>query len=206
MVTSHEIKQLAITAAGYLIAQLTEKELKDINNVILFGSISQNSAIKDSDIDLFFDVDLSNSGQKKLKARFNKITDNFYNTQTAMQFRLRGIDNRISIQVGRLDEWKELKDSIVSSNILLYGKYQAQTEKIKQQILFSWENVDSKVRGAFLNKMYGYNVGKKHYKGMVERFGGSRTGKAVIIVPLKNKDVFMDVFKKYNIQYIVYEF
>ncbi|MBI5332053.1 MAG: nucleotidyltransferase domain-containing protein [Candidatus Aenigmarchaeota archaeon] len=206
MVTSHEIKQIAIIAAGHLIAGLDEKELKNINNVILFGSVSQNRACKDSDIDLFFDVNLSKSGQKRMKTKLNKITDDFHNTQIAMQFRLRGIDNKISIQVGRLDEWKELKDSIVSGNILLYGKYQAQTEKIKQQILFSWENVDSKVRGAFLNKMYGYNIGKKHYKGMVERFDGSRIGKAVIIVPLRNKDVFMDVFKKYNIQYIIYEF
>src|SRR3989339_143939 len=77
------------------------------------------------------------------------------------------INNEISLKVGELDKW-ELKSSIISNSIVLYGRYRSNvTEtKTKQYTLF-----ELKIKGKRKNmmriwrKLYGYKqkVGKKWY-------------------------------------------
>src|SRR3989344_7001985 len=100
----------------------------EVDEIILFGSVARQEADKTSDIDLFFNI------REKTKERItsDKIKDElekFYKSKIAEIWHLKGINNQIKVQVGKLDEWK-LKRSIISEGLVLYGKYKDVPEKM----------------------------------------------------------------------------
>ena len=125
-----EIFKYAIFASSYLINCLSEEELKKLRAVILFGSVAQGTATSDSDVDFFFDVDMPKSAQKKLRTKLNRTAEKFYLSNIAFEFKLKRIENPLSIIVGRIEEWPDLKRSIASTGIALYKKY---FSKIKEK-------------------------------------------------------------------------
>ena len=131
MLQKNEIISYALDFVSYLIM----KEDR-INKIILYGSIARGDFDEESDIDLFIDAD------NKIEGKIRKILDNYYKTKKFKEWRLKGIENEISMMVGKLDgdEWKNLKRSIMNTGIILYGKYKSKVDKIKQYTLFSFEN------------------------------------------------------------------
>ena len=196
------ILNYAIFASSYLINCLSENELKKLQDVILFGSVAQNMATADSDIDLFFNVDMSKSAQKKLIAKLNKAAEKFYLSNIAFEFKLEKIENPLSIKVGKIEEWPDLKRSIASTGIILYGKYATQIKE-KARTIFSIEQI-GRLEGALLNKLYGYKSGKKRYPGLIKKIGGIKIKRAFII-PSEQKQLIKDIFRKYKVDYSTYD-
>ena len=194
-----EIFRYAVLAAAYLVSSISESELKRVRRVLLFGSTARFAASEESDIDIFFDVSASKNFQLALRAKLNKATERFYLTNDALEFKSKGIDNELSIKVGKLEEWKELAQSISSHGIVLYGKYTAKPPGIKAYTILSWESPRNK--GALLNKIYGYKANNKRYPGLLEKTKSIKLGRAVIMVPAQSKDVFIDVLEKYKVNY-----
>ena len=166
-----------------------------INKIILFGSVSRGEATKESDIDIFIVV---NKLTKIFEKKLNKLTEEFYNSRNALIFKNKGIDNKINLIIGKLEEWKNLKESIESTGIVLYGGYVASGIKGQKYALFYWNKIE-KNRGAFLNKIYGFKVGKKEYKGLIEVFKGEKIGKSSLMVPIEYKREILKLIKKYKV-------
>src|SRR3989339_1167086 len=97
--------------------------------VILFGSVVTGESDRESDIDIFIDID--ESEEKKIR-NVLKIFDKTFGDK----WRLKGVQNQLSLKVGNLDKWPKLKRSIQSYGILLYGKYSETPENMKSYLLF----------------------------------------------------------------------
>src|SRR3989344_7636019 len=146
---TYEIFRYSVLAASHLISSLSENEIKHVRNVLLFGSAARFVASEKSDIDIFFDVLASKRFQLALRAKINKAADEFYLTNIALVFKSKGIDNELSIKVGKLEEWKELAQSISTHGIVLYSKYITKPSGLKAYTILSWET-PGKFKGALL--------------------------------------------------------
>ena len=199
--SSFKIFRYAVLATAYLVSSLSESELKRVHSVLLFGSAARLAASEESDIDIFFDVSAPRRFQLALRAKLNKTADQFSLTNAALEFKSKGVDNELSIRVGKLEEWKELAQSISSHGIVLYGKYIARSLDVKAYTILSLET-SGKFKGALLNKIYGYKANNKRYSGLLEKNKGSiKLGKATIMVPAKSRDIFIEVLDKYKVNY-----
>jgi len=185
-------KSYASAFASYLLKEL--KEPKIIKSIILFGSSARNEATKESDIDLFIETE---KRDKNFEKKINQLVQDFYSTREYLQFKIKGIENPLHLIIGKLNEWKELKKSIESTGIVLYGQYLSSEISGKKHILISWDNI-KKNRGAFLNKLYGFKTKDKKYIGLIEKYNGKKIGKSSLIVPIENKDEIFELIKKYK--------
>jgi predicted nucleotidyltransferase len=167
----------------------------NIKGIILFGSVARGDANKDSDVDIFIDV---NKKTKNFEKITKKIISDFYKSRQALLFKNKGIDNKINLIIGKLNEWKDLETSIESTGIILYGKYVSSGVRGRKYALIFWDKI-GKNRGAFLNKIYGFKVGKKEYKGLVEILGGKRTGKSSVMIPIEHREEILKLLKKYKV-------
>ena len=162
------IKSYASYFVSYLLYELGD--YSNIKNVILFGSVSTGNATSKSDVDIFIEVKKDNSNFKK---NVENVLEKFYKSREALIFKNKGIDNKINVLIGKLNDWKDLKKSIESTGIVLYGPFIASGSlKGKKYIIISWDKI-GRNRGAFLNKIYGFKVGEKKYKdeGMNKMLG-----------------------------------
>ena len=190
-----ELKSYTSTFVSYLIRKLNHKT-NEINRIILYGSVAKGEANKKSDVDLFIDTQ-----NQALEKKIKKVVSDFYNTREAAFFKIKGITNKFSLKVGELKKWKELHRSISSSGWLLWGRYETKEKPIgtNHKILFYWEEI-RKNRGAFLNKLYGYRSKGQHYLGLLDKIGGIKTGKSSILIPIKNREELIYLFKKYQVK------
>jgi predicted nucleotidyltransferase len=186
-----------ISYASYFISYILDnvEDINNFNKIILFGSVSREEATKESDIDIFIVV---NKLTKVFEKKLNKLTEEFYKSRNALVFKNKGIDNKINLIIGKLEKWKELKKSIDSTGIVLYGGYIPSGVEGKKYALFYWNKIE-KNRGAFLNKIYGFKVGKKEYKGLIEILEGKKIGKSSIMVPIEYKREIFKLIKKYKV-------
>lgn len=186
--------------ASYFVAYLLDnmKYLEEIERIVLFGSVARGDSTKESDIDLFIEV---KKKTKKLESEIKDIESNFYQSREASLFKVKGINNTFSIKIGNLREWKDLYKSIASTGIVLYGCYEAKEipSGMRHSVIIFWGKT-GKNRGAFLNKLYGFNVGKKHYSGLIEKYEGKKLGKSCILMPLQFKDEIIKLLKKYKVE------
>lgn len=189
----NKIKAYPSYFVSYLLNEL--KDYSNINKIILFGSFAREDANKNSDVDLFIDF---KKKSKKFQKEIETITESFYKSREALMFKNRGIDNKINIIAGRLEEWKELKESIESQGVVLFGGYISSNIKGRKFIIFMWDNVKIN-RGAFLNKLYGFKSNSKEYKGLIEIYEGRKLGKSSFMIPLEKSRDFYEMFKKYKV-------
>ena len=172
------------------------ERLENIRSVILFGSVSRGDADKESDIDIFVDT-LSDN-----KYRINNILDEFYKSKINEFWRLKGIKNPISLIVGNIEskEWTDLKRSVITDGIILFGKYKSEPEKLRHYVLFSYTNVKNvKKRVNLHRKLFGYKVGSKHYYGIVSKSDGIRHGSGSFSVPIEKYKEVRNIFKEMKI-------
>ena len=191
-------KQYASYFTSYLLKNL--KNINNIRKIILFGSAAKDTAHKDSDIDIFIEIIKKT---KKQENEMNKLVQDFYKSREALLFKTKGIDNKINIIVDKLQKWRSLKESIESTGIVLYGNYEAQNKKDNKNLakyaIIYWNKIN-KNRGAFLNKLYGFKIKNKTYKGILEQLEGKRIGKSCIILPTSNKKQIYDLIKKHKVE------
>ena len=198
------LNKYAIAASCFILKEI-HSNLDEINRVILFGSVAQDRGGKDSDIDLFFDTEDNESRKRELSSRIRSAISDFHLSQEALKFKMEGISNEISFIVGDLSKWNDLRRSMSSAAIVLYAKYESRPKKgLNHFIIIFWEGA-GKRGGAFLNKMYGYRIKGKKYKGMVEKCGGTKIGKSAVMVPANHKEKFFGPLEKYGINYRIIE-
>lgn len=185
--------------ASYFVSYLMDniRDSKIIKEIILFGSVAKGEADKKSDVDIFIET---KKKTKKLEKEIERILNDFYKSREALIFKSRGIDNKIDIIVGKLDEWKELKKSIESTGIVLYGRYTPHIRKFegKKYAIFFWDKIE-KNRGAFLNKLYGFNLKGKRTKGLIEIYTGKKLGKSSIMIPIENREEIIKLLRHYKV-------
>ena len=191
----NKLISLASSFASFLINRI------EVKSIILFGSVAQNSFDKESDIYIFVETEAKN--EKKIK----NILELYKKTEEYEKFRLDGIDNEIIVKVGKLDEWKGLKRSIISGGIILYGNYQGKPERLKHKILFilSVGNLKRAERVKIWRKIYGYKqkIGNKIYSssGIAER----KIGKGAFIIPIEKMKDAQEYLAKNKIKHSFFD-
>jgi predicted nucleotidyltransferase len=188
------LKSYASYFVSYLLFNLDNQE--NISKIFLFGSVAKEEETKDSDVDIFIEV---KKNLKNFEKKVSKIEKEFYSSREALVFKTRGINNKINVLFGKLKDWNDLRDSIESTGIILYGNYSPSGIKGKKHILFFWEKI-GKNRGAFLNKLYGFSSGGRRYEGLISKLGGKKLGKSSFVVPIEHREEFVKLMKKYEVR------
>ena len=103
----------------------------------------------------------------------------------------------MNFKTGDLMEKEETKEPelIFSPSMIISQKNLA----TKHGIIFYWDLI-GKNRGAFLNKLYGFNSKGKKYRGMIEKFSGAKLGKSCLIIPAEHKEEMIDFMKKHDVR------
>ncbi len=187
----HKLISFALNFASFLISRV------EVSSIILFGSVAKNTFDEESDIDLFIETD------KKNEDKIKNMLELYKKTKEHEKFRLEGIENEISVKCGSLNEWKELKRSIILGGIVLYGSYEGRPEKLKHKLLFMLDvgNFNRAKKIKVWRKIYGYHqkVGKKtyHLKGFAEK----KLGRGVFLVSIENSQEILSYLLKNKIKY-----
>ncbi len=179
---------------SYLMANL--KSFSNIESIILFGSVAKNEATKESDVDVFIEI---KKESKKFAKEVDQILELYYKSREALLFKAKGIDNKINLVIGYLSEWKELKASIESTGILLYGKYKPSGIEGKKYAVIFWDQIREN-RGSFLNKVYGVKIGEKRYPGLIEKLAGKKLGKSSIMVPIEHREEILKLLAYHKVR------
>jgi len=182
----------AMDAASFILQNLSEKERSELREIILFGSAARGEALKRSDIDLFLNTDREGSIPEY---RLSDIVSKFFESaKYRKHWLLLGVKNRISCISGVLDKW-ELRESVISDGILLYGKY-AGLLRGRSYVLFYWDSVKPESKRVKLSKkLYGFSIGKKRYYGIVQKTGSTKIGSNCIITPLEKAAQVRSAFR-----------
>jgi len=182
-----------------------------INNVILFGSVAKGVYDKKSDIDLFFDVKDKND-KITVEKNLRDILKPF-EIKAEKTWSLRGINLPINFIVDSLESntWRNLKDEIISSGIILYGPYKEMPENLEHYFLFyySLNNLDRKDKMKFIRKFFGYSLKKKdkEYKqrGLLEGMNGTKLSSSAILIPYRDVLNVKSIFNKFKVRYKIRE-
>lgn len=191
----------ALSFASFL---LDSKTGERIDKIILFGSVARGDFDEESDIDLFIETDEINESE------INKMLGLFISSRINETWKLKGVRNDISVKVGRLKEWA-LRRDVISSGIMLYGKYNEMPGKMNYYLLIKMDVSrfkPSRQMGIW-RKLYGYRqrIGTKVYigKGLVEMLGGKKLGKTLILVPMEKRREIINFLNKNKVIYMVNE-
>ncbi|MBI2173058.1 MAG: nucleotidyltransferase domain-containing protein [Candidatus Aenigmarchaeota archaeon] len=193
---NYEILAYAMDFTSFLMSKLG-KDSENVKSIILFGSVSRGESTKKSDVDIFLDIFRK---EKLLEKKVEKIKEGFYKSiKFTRYWKLIGIENEIKPIVGKIDEWKDLKSSIIINGIVLYGRYNEMPEKSKS-IIFLWENIKPHSKRVTINKkIFGYNHYGRKYLGMLEKYNGIKLAKGSIEIPIESYPVFIKIFRTYRI-------
>ncbi|MDD4877974.1 MAG: nucleotidyltransferase domain-containing protein [Candidatus Nanoarchaeia archaeon] len=186
---------LASYASSFASFVIGHADLSKLKNIILFGSAARGDAGDDSDIDIFIDGALS---QKEV----DKILLQFSRTDAFKKWGLLGISNEIKPIAGNLDEWSDLKQSIIADGIVLYGNFKEMPENAKPMALFSWEEIKPNSNRVLFNKrMFGFLHYGKRYEGLLETIDGKKIGKGAVFVPDEKHKEVLELFKRHDVKF-----
>ena len=178
----------------------------DIKRIILFGSVARGDFDNESDIDLFIDTD----EKKKVELAAKIILKSFEMSDTNEKWRLKGLKNTLSIQIGQIEKW-DLYRSAISSGILLYGRFEEMPKNIKYytMIVLDFSKIERNRKISIWRELYGYRqkVGANIFtsKGLLEGLEGKKIERSVIAVPASNKSKILDFINKNKIKYKIFE-
>ncbi len=186
----------ALDFTSFLLEKLG-KESEKISKVVLFGSVARGEASEKSDVDIFVDLI---SDEKNIRRMIEKSVNNFYTSIKFKKYwRLLGIENEINCIPGKLEKWKDVRRSIITDGIILYGKYKEHVKEGKLYCILSWKSIKPESKRAVFNKkMFGYSQRGKKYTGLVQRYSGEKMDNAVI-VPLEHANDIIKMFRKMKI-------
>ncbi len=194
-----------IAYAMHFASFLVEKGIS-ARRILLFGSVASGDFDDRSDVDIFVDIDKRN--EKEMPGLVSSFEKAF-----GEKWRLKGVNNQLSVTVGSIasKEWEDLRRTIQSYGITLYGQYNEQPENIQSYILFSlgFRKLGRANKVSLWRKLYGYaqKVGKKSYKsrGLIEQLGGAKLDKCVVLIPAANSSNFKKFLGKNSISYRLIE-
>jgi len=171
------------------------KNLDGIISVVLFGSYSRGDFDEGSDVDLlvvFRDKGTLSNGLKEV-----------YRTTAKSDLFLQVIG--LTLQ--------ELKDSPLLETALRDGKICYAEEDLKKLftliqkpyalITYSTANLSPKERVISAQRLEGRGKGKHKYDGLVQRLGGYKVGRGVVMVPLENLKLLTEYLEEKEIHYVV---
>ncbi|MBS3157737.1 nucleotidyltransferase domain-containing protein [Candidatus Woesearchaeota archaeon] len=201
---NYKLIAYATDFASFLIQNIDE--CYKIRQIILFGSVARGDADIKSDVDLFIDVT-----DEKLEAKIAKIKEKFYGSVKAKKYwQLLGIKNEIHCTVGKLNEWDELKRSIVANGIQLFGKYKGE---LKTDASYLFTVMPGKNRNKNISAwrmLYGYKqiINSKTYlkKGLLNEYNGRKIANGVFIVPAEHTQNMSSFLRKNGFKYTLIPF
>lgn len=191
-------KNLLVSYAEDFVSFMIETiDISQIKSIILFGSVARGEADEESDIDIFIDVVKIN---EKLEKKILQAKQKFYASAKCREYwNLRGIKNELVLKIGKLSEWKELKNSIISNGKTLYGKY-VDVPYGKNLTYFIWENIHPETKRILCSKrLFGYTQNERKYQGLLEKYNGIKLGKGIIVVPTEHSTIFTAFFRENKI-------
>lgn len=198
-------KNSLISYASNFSSFLIDSKIGDaINRIILFGSVARGDFGKESDVDIFIDTD------KDIEKEVYRVMSLFKDSRIFEAWKLKGIENEISVKIGKLKNWS-LRREVISSGIVLYGKYKEMPEKTEYYMLIKMDmkNIKTAKQMSIWRKLYGYRqrIGEKTYtgKGLVENLGGKKLGKSIVIVPMRNRGKLLAFLNEKKVRHTVYE-
>lgn len=191
---NNKLISLSMNFASFLVERFKVK------SIILFGSVASGHFDKESDIDLFIET------EKKNEDKIKNILELYKKTKEYEKFRLSGLENEISIKCGNLEDWKELRRSIISNGIVLYGKYRGQPSELKHKLLFIINvegNRSKKIK--IWRKIYGYSqkIGNKIY--VSSRMAEKKLGRGAFLVSSENLQKTIDYLRKNKVKYSYFD-
>lgn len=172
-----------------------------INSIYLFGSVSRGEATKESDVDLFIETN-----SKEVEKKLEDIKYDFFNSSKFKNYwSLFDIKNDFSFSVGSLDNWPDLKRSIISDGLVLFSKYK---EKFSGEIYVIFKINLKRKRNENVKiwrKLYGYKqkIGKKVYisKGYINELGGNKLTNGLFVIPIEKANIMTNNLKSHKIDY-----
>ncbi|MEK6859203.1 MAG: nucleotidyltransferase domain-containing protein [Nanoarchaeota archaeon] len=189
-----------------------EDKLKDsISEVILFGSVAKNEYDNESDIDIFFNIK-EEKETKKIEESLKKIQKSF-EIKASKTWELKNIKFPISIMVGALEDetWKDLREEIISSGIVLYGRYKVLPENLNHYFIISYSlnGLSNKKKMKAIRQLYGYRIkkAKKIYEqpGILSSYKGKKLSSNVILIPGESLKEAKKFLQSHKIPYKIYE-
>ncbi len=192
----------AATYSAFLVRTIDKAARRHIRTILLIGSVPQERASAESDVDMLIDSAASPSNQRRLRSLIAHATDEFLLTPEALLFKARGVYNEIRPVFGNLDQWPDMRRTVAAGSVVLFGAAFPGQKKGECQpwLLFFWEGSGPR-RGAFLNKLYGYRVKGKRYPGVLEKSGSIKIGKAAALIPAARRRDIVSVMEAYRVPY-----
>ncbi len=187
-------------------AHLKERPLE----IILFGSAARGDFHQDSDIDLFINVK-SKPLQKEIDQMVRKAILEFENA-SSNSWSLKGITFPLKVIAGDLDseQWAALKREIISTGIVIYGKYQVLPQKLNRYYLLSFDlkNLKPKTKVKFIRQLYGYSSKKEkkvyHHSGILPE-KGIRINQNTLLISTDHYKSFLTLFQQFKVKYQIRE-
>ncbi|MHC9542885.1 MAG: nucleotidyltransferase domain-containing protein [Vulcanimicrobiota bacterium] len=188
----------AMDFVSFVLEHISQKCAECIRNILLFGSGARSEYTKESDIDIFFEV---SENIESVEKEVIRASEEFYSSvKNKGYWKLKGFRQIFSCKVGTQEIWENIYPALLSDGIVLYGKYFSSEIKGRNQVLLSWENINSSTTRINLYRtLYGYAARGKRYPGMLERYESAKLSKGSILVPLEYREHFRDLFKKLKV-------
>lgn len=185
---------------------LKSEEAEHIKRIILFGSVARGDFDNESDIDLFIDTERG----KEVESAVQKTLKAFEISEANEKWMLRGLKNPLSIKTGKLEQW-ELYRSIISSGIILYGRFEEIPKGAKYYSLFvlDFGKMERSRKIKLWRELYGYRqkVGERVFvsRGLLEEVSGKKIERSVIAVPAESKNRILEFINENKIGYKLIE-
>lgn len=199
----HELISYSMDFSSFL---LRSEIAADIKRIILFGSVARGDFDDESDIDLFIDTD----HKKNIEPVAKRVLKSFEMSDTNEKWKLKGLKNSLSLQIGQIEKW-DLYRSAISSGILLYGRFEEMPKNIEYytMIVLDFSKIERNRKISIWRELYGYRqkVGTNIFtsKGLLENLSGKKIERSVIAVPAANKNKILDFINRKKIKYRLLE-
>ncbi|MFH0956247.1 MAG: nucleotidyltransferase domain-containing protein [Candidatus Aenigmatarchaeota archaeon] len=189
-------------AMSFLSFSFRRPEFKagDIRMAVVFGSIARGDFGKDSDVDIF--IDTEKKKEEDMRKKFLYFAGKFRDSEDCAKWRMLGIENEISVNVGNIEEW-ELRDNVMREGVMLYGRPSFQK---KRQYLVTFEPVkDVTARNRLIRALFGRM--EKHYQdeGLVRSFGGEVLSPRSFFIPEAGLKKIAEILSREKVNYRIKE-
>ncbi|MBI2971987.1 MAG: nucleotidyltransferase domain-containing protein [Candidatus Aenigmarchaeota archaeon] len=186
----------ALAFASFLFRQ-PEIKAGMIKSVYLFGSVARGDFSKESDVDIFIDIDKKN--EHAIAKSVNKTMQNFLHSEEMKKFLLLGIENEINVKYGDVKEW-ELYSSIQSEALVMFSSSVSSFHM--KHFLVEIKPIRSVAkRNRVVRKLAGRRERGREDKGLVIIHGGVVLDSRHYIIPAEKINEVLPIFSKEKVLY-----